>query len=281
MDVWVGTSGYVYPEWKGVLYPRGTPSARMLSIYAKTFPLVELNFTYYAMPTLEQFARMAGRVPPGFQFVVKANRALTHEPDRTQIPMFSASLEPLRETQKLAAVLCQFPERFHRSEANLQWVAALQEQLGEAQVAVEFRHVSWVSADVDEWLHERNIVLVSVDVPDLPTLFPRQLVQTGRRIYVRLHSRRASSWHGGYADRYDYAYSDQELQWWIDRLADRASEADQAMILFNNCRRANAVLNAQRMIELLAHRGHPFNVIPPIPIKSMQGSLFDAFNPGG
>src|ERR1051325_10490359 len=102
MDVWVGTSGYVYPEWKGVLYPRGTSSARMLSIYAEAFPLVELNFAYYAMPTSEQFARMARRVPPDFRFIVKANRTLTHELDRTHIPAFSTTLQPLRDFKKLA-----------------------------------------------------------------------------------------------------------------------------------------------------------------------------------
>jgi len=58
MELWIGTSGYVYPEWAGVFYPRGCSSARMLSVYAETFPLVELNFPYYQMPTIEQFAKM-------------------------------------------------------------------------------------------------------------------------------------------------------------------------------------------------------------------------------
>jgi uncharacterized protein YecE (DUF72 family) len=199
------------------------------------------------------------------------------ELDHTQTPVFSTSLQPLRDSKKLTSVLCQFPQRFHRSDANIQWIATIQNELGEAPMAVEFRHVSWNSPDVEEWLQERNIVAVSVDVPDLPSLYPRKLVRTGRHFYVRLHSRRASSWHGSFADRYDYAYTDQELRWWIDQLAARADEADQAMILFNNCRYANAVVNAQRLTELLASRGHPFNVIRPMPAKAMQGSLFEAF----
>jgi uncharacterized protein YecE (DUF72 family) len=142
-------------------------------------------------------------------------------------------------------------------------------------MAVEFRHVSWACIQIDEWLQERNIVLVSVDVPDLPTLYPRKLVQSGRQIYIRLHSRRASSWHGEGADRYDYAYSDLELQSWIDGLAARAEKVDRATILFNNCRRANAVINAQRLMELLTLRDSPFVVIHAAPAATAQGNLFD------
>ena len=71
MDLWIGTSGYVYPEWNGFLYPRGTPAAKMLALYAEHFPLVELNFSYYQMPTAERLARMAESVPRRFQFIIK------------------------------------------------------------------------------------------------------------------------------------------------------------------------------------------------------------------
>lgn len=111
MDVWIGTSGYVYREWVGAFYPRGTSSASMLTHYAHRFPLVELNFSYYQVPRAQQFVRMLARVPADFRFIVKAHRSLTHEFDGDAIRAFASSLQPLREAVRLVSVLCQFPQR--------------------------------------------------------------------------------------------------------------------------------------------------------------------------
>ena len=81
MHVWLGTSGYSYPDWVGKFYPRGTSPNRMLASYARSFPLVELNFAYYRVPTPAMLARMAGQTPDGFQFLVKLHRSLSHEQD--------------------------------------------------------------------------------------------------------------------------------------------------------------------------------------------------------
>ena len=101
-------------------------------------------------------------------------------------------------------------------------------------------------------------------------------MQTGPEIYLRLHSRRASSWHSAGPDRYDYAYSDEELQEWITTLAGHADQIERALVLFNNCRRANAVLNARRLAALLSQQPHPINVVhAPLPTNA-QGYLFDS-----
>src|SRR4051812_11235203 len=101
MQLWIGTSGYVYPDWVGIFYPRGTSSAKMLPLYAKHFPLVELNFTYYQLPTREKLGMMLRRVPADFQFIVKAHRSLTHELDEKQLDTFRASLQSMDEHGQL------------------------------------------------------------------------------------------------------------------------------------------------------------------------------------
>jgi uncharacterized protein YecE (DUF72 family) len=274
MDVWIGTSGYTYPDWVGAFYPAGMNSANMLAFYAEHFPLVELNFTYYQMPRKEQFARMVQRVPAGFRFIVMAHRSLTHDRDLREAAAFHATLEPMRETKQLLAVLCQFPQQFHFKQANLGWLDAVQQHLPNTALAVEFRHQSWNRDDVVDWLNEKGIELVSVDVPDITAIYPRQLVQSGRSIYVRFHSRRAESWYGPGHDRYDYLYSDEQLGIWIDELAERAERTDRALLLFNNFMRTQAIMNAQRLAELMAQRDDVFQVMTPAQPAVRQGTLF-------
>src|SRR5437588_3285795 len=100
MDVWIGTSGYSYADWVGGFYPAGTRPGQMLGYYARQFPLVELNFTFYRPPTPDMLARMAGQTPPGFQFLVKLPRSISHDRSPDDIDCFrKAALELDRRGQ--------------------------------------------------------------------------------------------------------------------------------------------------------------------------------------
>ncbi len=156
----------------------------------------------------------------------------------------------------------------------MRWLEVVRNGLNGVRLVVEFRHDSWDHPEINDWLRVRKIVLTSVDVPDLPSLFPRKLVQTSGDIYLRLHSRRASSWHDAGADRYDYCYSDAELQEWIEGLTKRADAAERAWILFNNCRRGNAVINARRMSELLSQHVNTLEMVAPASPTQDQSPLF-------
>lgn len=275
VEVWVGTSGYVYPDWVGRFYPRGTSSKRMLAYYAERFPLVELNFTFYRMPTAADLERLAGRTPDGFQFVVKLHQSLSHEQDLTQAAPFRAAVAPLRESGRLLALLCQYPQRFHDSPSNCVQLQTLGEAFTGFPLAVEFRHRSWDRPEVSGWMHERGLHLVSVDVPAIAALYPRQLVQSSRLLYVRFHSRRAASWYESEKDRYDYLYTDAELVEWLKEIAAREGQADRALLLFNNCRHAQAAANAERVRELVSGWGAPFRLMPPAaPPGERQQLLF-------
>ncbi len=102
-----------------------------------------------------------------------------------------------------------------------------------------------------------------MDVPEIPALYPRGLVQSSSRIYVRFHSRLAKNWYQSDKDRYDYDYDDAALQEWIDALRSAPAATEQAMLLFNNCQRSQAAANAARMQELLRMLAPEMNVVPP------------------
>src|SRR5205814_10562919 len=96
MQIWIGTSGYSYPDWVGGFYPRGTRPNRMLDHYCGHFPLVELNFTFYRLPTPSMLARLADQTPAGFQFLVKMPRSLSHEESNAELAGFRAAVEELQ-----------------------------------------------------------------------------------------------------------------------------------------------------------------------------------------
>jgi uncharacterized protein YecE (DUF72 family) len=123
----IGTSGYSYEEWLNDFYPANTPASQMLSFYAQTFSLTELNYTWYAMPRAEAIERMLNLVGPDFKFAAKLTRTMTHEIDpkqwRNQVALYKEGIAPLIISRQLAAILIQFPQSFNRSDDNRRYLA--------------------------------------------------------------------------------------------------------------------------------------------------------------
>ena len=259
----VGASGYSYTEWvEAGFYPAGTPSSRMLSLYAEKFSITELNYTWYQMPKAEAVERQRQIVGPGFGFAVKLTRTLTHEIDSRQWPaqadLFRDGVAPLVQARQLAAVLAQLPPQFTRTPDNRKYLAALLDRLSDLPLAVEFRHRSWAVDSVFGELQRRNVTLATVDVPDLPGLFPPLNVVTNPDLlYVRFHGRNAKSWRSGNMQlQFDYDYSDMELKQWIEGFfLSMNLGAKNAVLFFNNHVRAQAPQNALKMIQLLKRQG--------------------------
>lgn len=275
MDVWIGTSGYSYTDWVGDFYPPGTRPERMLAHYARHFPLVELNFTFYRPPTRPMLLRLADKAPAGFQFLVKLPQSISHDHSPADLPGFRDAAEGLAARGQLLGVLAQFPQAMHCTRPACDWIASLGRELGHLGVGVELRHRSWLRPGLPDWLGEQRLGLVAVDVPDLPGLFPRGWAQAGPTAYIRLHSRTAANWYAGGAERYDYSYSDAELGEWADELARRhaGGRTDRALLLFNNCPRGQASANARRMQALLGERAPALRVVAP-PAAPVQRTLF-------
>ena len=142
MTVYIGTAGFSYKDWKGNFYPDDTQPKQMLEEYARHFPVVEINSTYYAIPSPDRFLSMARRTPPDFQFTVKANREMTHEiGDRSgAFDRFRAAIRPLEDHGKLGCVLAQFPWGFKNRPENRDYLEVLAGRLEGVDTVVEFRN---------------------------------------------------------------------------------------------------------------------------------------------
>jgi len=246
----IGTSGYSFPDWVGPFYPPGTRRQEMFAQYVRQFRTVELNYTFYRMPAARTLERLVQASPPDFLFWVKANQRTTHEHDRTAAAEFLANLEPLRAGRRLAGVLMQFPQNFHRTVANRQVLRDTVEDFKAVPLAVEFRHGSWDHPATYEGLRERGLTLVVPDVPPLGDLFHPEATVTSRIGYLRLHSRNAAQWYAGGVQRYDYDYSDAELTAIRGVWNPLAEWADCVFVFFNNCRHGQAAKNARRFAEI-------------------------------
>jgi len=253
----IGTSGYSYNEWVGPFYPPKTKQEDFLGLYAAEFSTVELNFSYYTMPTAEQLRRMT-ETSGKLSYSIKAPQTLTHKvtPHKWQddAKTYLTALEPLQEAEKLEAVLFQFPYSFHYEADNRRHLANLLDFFAGIPSAVEFRNTQWSNNRVIDELKKRKIAYVSTDLPDIKGLPPVLDVSTSPLAYFRLHGRNAEQWWGSDSrSRYDYLYSDKELEGAAQRIKRFVVKADKILVYFNNHARGQAVKNALSLKKLLVN----------------------------
>ncbi len=256
-DIRVGTSGYDYPEWEGVLYPKGLGRKEYLGAYSESFGTVELNFSYYGMPKAENLRQMLYRTRRPIDFSVKANRTLTHEVNpatwKDSALEFRRGVEPLAEAGKLAAVLLEFPFEFRYRVEERRYLDRLLAELAGLPLVVEFRSAEWYAARVFEGLRARGAGFCVVDLPRLEGLPPVADLVTADLAYVRFHGRNGANWWGGDASfRCDYLYAAEELSGWVPRLEAMSARAKTLRAYFNNHARGQAVKNARELAVLLA-----------------------------
>jgi len=252
----VGTSGFSYRDWVGPVYPASLSEKEWLSHLAREFPTVELNVTFYRVPSARTVSGWAEKTPSGFLFSVKAFQGLTHDRQAPDFSGFVESLKPLLDSGKLGCVLAQFPYSFHDNAQNRGYLARLREGLRDLPLVVEFRNAGWVRADTFDLLRGLKLGFCNVDEPDLKGLMPRVCVATGPVGYVRFHGRNAAKWfeHEQAWQRYDYAYRGEELGEWVPRLQKLAEETEITLVYFNNHFRGQAVQGARDLVSLLGSR---------------------------
>jgi uncharacterized protein YecE (DUF72 family) len=239
---WIGCSGWSYDDWRGRLYPEREPKRRWLELYASHFDTVEVNATFYRLPTREAVRRWAEQTPDGFVFTVKASRYLTHVKRlgdvRSGVERFYERLEPLIRAARLGPVLWQLPEQFHRDDDRLRsWLAELPDGLH----TVEFRHPSWFTPEVLDELRRHRVALAIGD-------HPRRRFQlyeaTAPWMFIRFH----------YGSRgRDGNYSASELDEWADRITEWR-RAHEVYAYFNNDWRGFAPANAEALRRKLDSR---------------------------
>lgn len=264
--IYLGTSGFAFDDWKGPVYPDAVPRTQWLTFYERElgFNALEVNYTYYQMPSARTMEGMLRKVSPAFQFAVKTHRSLTHDvlQDGRVVdhpPAFEAfrrGLTPLTNAGQLGCVLAQFPYAFTNIESHRTYLSAVADRLGPLNLVVEFRHRSWVAPQTWAWLRERGVGACVVDEPALSRLMPWVSETTSDTGYVRFHGRNAAAWFGtSSAERYDYCYSEGELGELAERTTAVAAHAKTTYVFFNNCHAGSAAKNARQFRERLEAQG--------------------------
>ena len=230
--VWVGCSGWNYPHWRETVYPKGLPTRRWLEHYATLFDTVEVNNTFYRLPSRAAVANWVEQTPQGFLFSVKASRFLTHMKRLTDMGVglerFYERIEPLIESSRLGPVLWQLPERFRRDDERLAFAL---ERLPPGRHCFEFRHQSWFVPEVYALLREHGVALVIGDHPERPF---QTYELTAEWTFVRFH-------YGGRGRNGNY--SERELEQWQKRISAWRTHAE-VFAYFNNDWEGFAVRNA-------------------------------------
>ncbi len=266
-NILIGTSGYDYPEWKGVFYPPELKRADFLAYYATQFNAVELNNTFYSMPTAQRLYSFYERSSGNLSFSIKANRLLTHEISplwKNAADDFKQALLPILEKDKLCAVLFQFPQSFHYTNDNRIYLAQLIAAFNGFPVIIEFRHKEWIRESVFDGLIQRNASVAFCDMPDLKALpnadFQNKMYSQfiGPNAYIRLHGRNADAWYVSDSEpqsngsaRYDYRYSLEELEKFILPVRAAINEGRKVQVFFNNHPKGNGAENAKQLKDML------------------------------
>ena len=239
--VLVGTSGWTYKSWAETFYPPEIRPAGHLAYYASQFPTVEINATFYRLPTEAAIAAWRKNAPEGFVFAVKAPRAITQfkklKPGALSFDLFLERIPALGT--RLGPILWQLPPSFRKNLERLdQFLSSLPKGKPNLMHAFEFRHASWLSDDVFELLRRHHAALVSVST----LAMPMNLTLTADFTYVRFHGLEGGAAHD---------YTERELEPWAQHLSECAGRGIRAFVYFNNDVNTRAPLNARQLAKMV------------------------------
>lgn len=285
MMIQIGLAGWGDHE---ALYPPGTGAQDKLRVYGKTFPIVEVDSSFYAIQPQRNYEKWAQETPQHFGFVVKAYQGMTghqrgkpsHDSTEAMFASFAESIRPLREAGKLKAVLFQYPPWFDCTREHVDELRQARERMGDTPLALEFRHQSWFASEMRErtlaYMEREGWAHSVCDEPQAGTgSVPTVAVATHPELtVVRFHGRNSDGWNSGgqpnWRDvRYLYRYSREELSEWVPRLALLQEQSKNVCVLFNNNSGGDAAANALELADMLG-LGYPGLPVPPV-----QLDLFD------
>jgi uncharacterized protein YecE (DUF72 family) len=293
-EIRIGTCSWTDPTLieSAEFYPKKNMSAEArLKFYAEQFNTVEVDSTFYALPSEKVVGLQTTRTPDDFILNYKAFGLLTqHSIDPRRLPkaikellpeqalskrllryqevpaeakalafrMMESALRPVDSAGKLGMVLFQYPPYFVRRDENKRYILECKERLPQYRLAIEFRHMSWIeegnAEDTFLFLKENDLTYVSVDEPQFPATLPPLAEATTNAAYVRFHGRNKDNWYKKsikVAERFAYNYSDQDLEEWVPKIRSLQSKTKKTYLMFNNCYGAWAVRNAKRLAFML------------------------------
>jgi len=258
---YVGTAGWSYEDWEGIVYPmargRGFHPLLYLGDYIN---IVEINSTFYrpASPALalSWFRKVEGR--PDFLFSVKLHQAFSHgrrDIGQRDADDFKAGIELLRVKQRLAALLIQFPWSYAGTAANTDYLLRLFGLFAGYPLALEVRHSSWDAPGFYDLLRENGVAFCNIDQPVFKNSIGPSAVSTNPDFaYVRLHGRNYENWfreEAGRDARYDYLYAKDELGEWVERIKGLGTKSGKVYVITNNHYRGQAMANALQIRNMI------------------------------
>lgn len=294
MKYYIGTAGWSYKDWEGIVYPAKKRSDfHPLIFLARYINVVEINSTFYRPPSLRMSLSWIRRVKdhPDFLFTVKLHQVFTHQRkgfSQKDVEEFKLGIEPLMVHNKLAAVLIQFPWSFARNTINLDYLISLFTLFSDFPLALEVRHGSWGVPDFYRLLSEHRICFCNIDQPLFGNSIKPSAIHTIPAFsYVRLHGRNYKNWfneNAGRDERYNYLYSKDELEGWIEKIKELGNKSNKVFVITNNHYRGQALANALQIKNMVTQEklDIPVDLLNQYPvlreiIKKMKSGQLDLF----
>ena len=258
---YVGTAGWSYADWEGIVYPRQKQRGfHPLPYLARYINIIEINSTFYrpASPamSLSWIKKVEGF--PDFRFSVKLHQIFTHrrkDISRKDVEDFKAGIDLLHLKGRLAAILLQFPWSYRNTPANTEYLLRLFKLFPEFPLALEVRHASWDIPGFYQILKENGVGFCNIDQPLFGNSIKPSAVSTNPDFaYVRFHGRNTKNWFredAGRDDRYDYLYTTDELDGWIQRIKDLGMKSGKVYVITNNHYRGQAMANALQIRNMI------------------------------
>lgn len=265
-DILVGPAGWSYADWRGRVYPeRAGSKFDTLALVARYFDVVEINSSFYYPPKPETARAWLERTAhnPNFIFTAKLHKVFTHKRERLRGEdegAFREGIEPLQEAGKLGAVLIQFPWSFKSEPDERKYLDQLVTRFKDYPLVVELRHESWNNPRVLQTLEDLEVGLCDIDQPQFANSIKPSAEVTSSIGYVRLHGRNYQNWfreEANVLERYDYLYSNEELDPWIERIKQVADKAKQTFVITNNHARGQSLVNAFEILAQLEEERVP------------------------
>jgi uncharacterized protein YecE (DUF72 family) len=255
----IGPCGWAYKDWEGIVYPaKKTKGFDRLAFLAQYFDAVEIDTSFYGPPRATSAKSWVESISgnPQFRFTAKLFRGFTHARNATAKDErdFKEGIMPLLDSGLLGALLLQFPWSFRYTPENRAYVAGLHRKFGEFPLVLEVRHATWAEPAVLDFLADLDIGVCNIDQP----LFHKS-IKPGHEVtsgigYVRLHGRNYGKWFSGKAlshERYDYLYSPDELEPWLDRIRNIGGKTKDTYAMTNNHHLGKAIANGLEMKAML------------------------------
>jgi uncharacterized protein YecE (DUF72 family) len=265
--IYVGTSGWSYPKgegtWTGYFYPKG--KINELEYYSQYFNTVEINSSFYRPPNPGYAHNWVRRVPKDFLFTVKLWQKFTHPKmyeeatgreaviSQQDVDLFRQSIEPLVNSEKLGALLAQFPPSFRNESYGRQILNAVIRTFKQYGLSVELRHRSWSDDEnTAQLLMEHDVTWVHIDEPKFKSSLSRELPLTSDIAYFRFHGRNAEMWWmGDNETRYNHLYSPEEINELATTVKVASERSRSSFVFFNNHWQGYAPRNAVDMMKTL------------------------------